>query len=408
MRDGSDHERCLRSGIRRKKHILNSTIKSGLTTPFVVVLAFGTRPEATKMAPVYRALQGLPGIRPLILLTGQHREQLEHAIELFGIQADADLKVMTSRQRLPELAARILPQAAATLTEMKADYVLVHGDTLSTFVVAWAAFLEQIPVGHVEAGLRTHNVAEPFPEEMNRRLTDAITDLDLAPTPLAKQNLLREGKAEARIVVTGQTGIDAILYAARVGQLPSTLPPGPYVTITLHRRENWPLLAGMCATLARIATEHPRLSFVYPVHLNPTVREAVYPILSPIPNFVLIEPLEYGAMAGLLSRSALIVTDSGGLQEEGAALGVPVVVLRNVTERPEGLITGILTLAGTDPDNIYRIVCRLLDQPRSVREAGRVLNPYGDGHAGERVARAVAWRLGCGERPEDWHDGARD
>ncbi|MGQ9753897.1 MAG: non-hydrolyzing UDP-N-acetylglucosamine 2-epimerase [Thermaceae bacterium] len=367
-----------------------------------VVLAFGTRPEATKMAPVYMALQKIPGIEPLVLLTGQHREQLAQALSLFDLPVHQNLDVMTERQPLPDLAARILPQAARALKEMGADYVLVHGDTLTTFTVAWAAFLEGLPVGHVEAGLRSHNLKEPFPEEANRRLTDALTDLDLAPTPSARENLLREGKPRETILVTGQTAVDAVLLAAKRGRLPESLPPGPYVTVTLHRRENWPILRELALALRRVAAHFPSLTFVYPVHLNPVVREAVFPVLQGVKNFLLLEPLDYGPMAALLKESLFIVTDSGGLQEEGAALGVPVVVLRNVTERPEGLKTGILRLAGTEPERVYQIVRELLASPEELARMRRAPNPYGDGRAGERVAQGVAWRLGLGPRPEDW------
>jgi UDP-N-acetylglucosamine 2-epimerase (non-hydrolysing) len=367
-----------------------------------VVLAFGTRPEATKRAPVYLALKEIPYVRPLVLLTGQHREQLRQALSLFGIQEDRNLDVMQERQALPDLAARILPQAARALKEMGADYVLVHGDTLTTFAVAWAAFLEGLPVGHVEAGLRSGSLKEPFPEEANRRLTDVLTDLDFAPTPLAKENLLREGKREEGILVTGQTGVDAVLLAARLGRLPEGLPKGPYVTVTMHRRENWPLLPDLARALKKVALAFPEITFVYPVHLNPVVREAVFPVLKGVRNFVLLDPLEYGPMAALMKASLLLVTDSGGLQEEGAALGVPVVVLRNVTERPEGLEAGILKLAGTDPEGVYRVVKGLLEDPEELARMRRAPNPYGDGKAGVRVARGVAWRLGLGPRPEDW------
>ncbi|KHG65754.1 UDP-N-acetylglucosamine 2-epimerase [Thermus sp. 2.9] len=367
-----------------------------------VVLAFGTRPEATKMAPVYLALKALPHLKPLVLLTGQHREQLRQALSLFGIREDRNLDVMQERQALPDLAARILPQAARALEEMRADYVLVHGDTLTTFAVAWAAFLVGLPVGHVEAGLRSGNLKEPFPEEANRRLTDVLTDLDFAPTPLAKANLLKEGKGEEGILVTGQTGVDAVLLAARLGRLPEGLPPGPYVTVTMHRRENWPLLSELARALRRVAEAFPELTFVYPVHLNPVVREAVFPVLKGVRNFVLLDPLEYGPMAALMRESLLLVTDSGGLQEEGAALGVPVVVLRNVTERPEGLEAGILKLAGTDPEGVYRTVKGLLEDPDALARMRTAPNPYGDGRAGQRVAQGVAWRLGLGPRPADW------
>ncbi|GEM87871.1 non-hydrolyzing UDP-N-acetylglucosamine 2-epimerase [Meiothermus granaticius] len=367
-----------------------------------VILAFGTRPEATKMAPVYHALKAQSGLEPLVLLTGQHREQLVQALSLFEVPVALNLEVMTERQSLPALAARILPQTAEALEALQADYVLVHGDTLTTFAVSWASFLSQIPVGHVEAGLRSGNLAEPFPEEANRRLTDVLTDLDLAPTALAKTHLLAEGKDPDRVLVTGQTGVDAVLYAAKVGQLPAGIPQGKLVTVTLHRRENWGVLGDLAQALARVAREHPEYTFVFPVHLNPVVREAVWPVLEGLPNFVLLDPLEYGPMSALLGRSELIVTDSGGLQEEGAALGVPVVVLRNVTERPEGVEAGILRLAGTNPEGVYRMVSGLLTDEADRRRMASATNPYGDGKAAWRCAQGVAWRLGLAERPADW------
>ena len=372
-----------------------------------VVLAFGTRPEATKMAPVYRALREVPGIDARVLLTGQHREQLADGLRLFGIRADENLDVMVDRQTLPELAARLLPRVAERLVAMKADYVLVHGDTLTTFVVAWAAFLQRIPVGHVEAGLRSGNMAEPFPEEANRRLTDVLTDLDLAPTPLAKRNLLAEGKAEERVLVTGQTAVDAIGIAAAVGTLPDGVGDGPYVTITMHRRENWPALPGLAAAIADVARSAPHLRFVYPVHLNPVVQDAVRPALEPVANVTLLPPLDYGPMAALLARSALIITDSGGLQEEGASLGVPVVVLRNVTERPEGVDAGIIRLAGNEPVHAKRIISELIHDEGALALMASAVNPYGDGRAGQRVAAAVAWRLGLAGRPAEWTPAAR-
>jgi len=367
-----------------------------------VVLAFGTRPEATKMALIYHSLRAIEGIEPHVLLTGQHRTQLRHGLEVFDVPETHNLDVMVERQTLPELFARILPQGARKLKEIGADYVLVHGDTLTTFAMTWGAFLEGIPVGHVEAGLRSFSLAEPFPEEANRRLTDVLTDLDLAPTALSKENLLKEGKPSERILVTGQTGIDHVLFASKRGTLPQGVPDGKLVTVTMHRRENWPVLHELAEALARAAHAHREYTFVFPVHLNPVVREAVWPVLSAEPNFVLLEPLDYAQMALLMAKSDLLVTDSGGLQEEGAALGVPVVVLRNVTERPEGVAAGILKLAGTDPENVYTIVSHLLSNGAERLRMASAKNPYGDGHACERVAQGVAWRLGLGGRPTDW------
>ena len=371
---------------------------------YTITLAIGTRPEAIKMAPVYRALKKTPGLEPKILLTGQHRQQLDQALELFDVTADANLDVMEDRQTLPELAARIMPGVARTLRDMKTDYVLVHGDTLTTFAVAWTAFLEGISVGHVEAGLRSHDLYNPFPEEANRRLTDALTDLAFAPTPLARENLVAEGKNPERILVTGQTGIDAIQYASAKSELPEDLRAikGEVVTVTLHRRENWPLLRELAEKLKELAGENTEKTFIFPVHLNPVVREAVIPILEKVRNFCLLEPLGYGQMAALLARSTLIITDSGGLQEEGAALNVPVAVVRNVTERPEGVNSGILELVGTDPQEAYLRLSSLLADKEKLHRMSKAQNPYGDGLASERIAQAMAWRFKLAEKPIEW------
>lgn len=372
-----------------------------------VVLAFGTRPEAIKMAPVIFAMRRQVGIETVVLSTGQHRTQLEDALRVFDIVPDADLQVMTDRQTLPALMGRIVPAAADKLKELRADYVMVHGDTLTTFAVTLAAFFEQIPVAHVEAGLRSFNMKEPFPEEANRRLTDVLTDLDLPPTPTSKENLLREGKPAQNIIVTGQTEVDAVLYASERGT-PPPLPEGKRIVgVTMHRRENLPFMRELAAALARVARAHPDCYFVYPVHLNPAVREAVYPELEGLPNFALLEPLEFGAMAGLMKRASLLITDSGGVQESGATLGVPVVVLRNVTERPEGLAVGALKLAGTDPEQVYATIDTLLSDEAALEAMRNRPNPYGDGRAAERCAQGVAWRLGLGERPADWQGPAQ-
>ncbi len=370
--------------------------------PPKVVAAFGTRPEANKMAPVVNALAATPGLEVRTLVTGQHREQLASSLAAFGLTPDADLDVMTERQTLADLFGRIVPAAATELERLGADYVLVHGDTTTTFAVALAAYLVGVPVAHVEAGLRSFDLAQPFPEEANRRLTDVITDLDLPPTDLAKRNLLAEGKSGERMVVTGNTAVDAVRHMRKTARLPSHLGAGPFVAVTMHRRENLPVMAELAAAIAAVAKAHPARSFVYPVHLNPAVREAVVPALSGLPNVVLDDPYDYEAMLALLAASDLIVTDSGGLQEEGAALGVPVAVLRNVTERPEGVEAGVLRLLGNDPDAVRRSLGELLGDAEALAEMRSRPNPYGDGLAGERVAQAVAWRFGLGPRPEDW------
>ena len=367
-----------------------------------VCVAFGTRPEATKMAPVVYALGEQEGLEPLLLVTGQHREQLDQVLDLFDLTPDADLDVMQARQTLPELMARIVPTAANKLRELEADYVLVHGDTLTTFAVALAAFFEGIPVAHVEAGLRSFDLAQPFPEEANRRMTDVLTDIDLPPTPWARQNLLNEGKTEGTLVVTGNTAVDAVKLLKDRAKLPKHLPTENLVGITMHRRENLPVMAELAAALAEVAKAHPRYTFVYPVHLNPAVREAVRPALGNLPNVILDEPYDYLSALALWRDADLIITDSGGIQEEGTALGVPVVVLRNVTERPEGLEVGALKLAGNDPAQVRSVVTELLDDKAQLDAMRQKRNPYGDGNAGKRIAQAVAWRFGLAERPQDW------
>ena len=367
-----------------------------------VGVAFGTRPEASKMAPVVHALEQVEGLEPVVAVTGQHREQLDSMLSLFDLRPAVDLNVMTERQGLAELSGRIIPAAAAMVRELELDYVLVHGDTSTTFAVAFAAFLEGIPVGHVEAGLRSHNMREPFPEEANRRLTDVLTDLELPPTPLARDNLLREGKLTDRMVVTGNTAVDAVRIMAERARLPDHVQDGPLVAITMHRRENLPVMAGLAGALRELALANPDINFVYPLHLSPAVREAVVPALGDLDNVLLDEPWDYLSMIALLNASKLVITDSGGIQEEGAALGIPVAVLRNVTERPEGVAAGTLKLLGNDPAAVKDALFQLLADEAGLAAMRAAPNPYGDGHAGERVAAAVAWRLGLGERPGDW------
>ena len=370
--------------------------------PDRVCLAFGTRPEATKMAPVAFALAAEPSLEPVILVTGQHREQLDQVLDLFALRPDADLDVMTERQTLPGLLARIVPAAAEAMRSLDLRYLLVHGDTLTTFAVALAAFYEGIPVAHVEAGLRSFDLAEPFPEEANRRLTDVLTELDLPPTPGARDNLVAEGKSTEHMVVTGQTAVDAVRWVAERAALPADVAQRRLVTVTMHRRENLPVMGGLARALAEAAAAHPERVFVYPVHRNPAVRERVMPVLEHITNVRLVDPWPYDQMVALMAASELIVTDSGGLQEEGAALGVPVAVLRNVTERPEGVASGCLRLLGNDPSVVGPALVDLLGDEEVLAGMRNAPNPYGDGRAGVRVARAVAWRLGHGERPADW------
>ena len=374
-----------------------------------IVLAFGTRPEATKMAPVYRAIERTPGLTPLILSTGQQRQMLDAALGVFDLTPDRDLNVMTERQTLADLTARIVPQAGRVLREMEADMVLVHGDTSTSFCVALSAFYEGIPVGHVEAGLRSGNLREPFPEEANRRLTGVLSTLDFAPTAASRENLRREGKPDTGIFVTGQTAVDAVReVAGRVPLRPewrSRLDAGqPLVTVTMHRRENQPMMREMAQALGRVAAAFPDHHFIYPVHLSPAVQEAVRPVLGGVPNFELVDPLDYSDMAPLMAASRLLATDSGGLQEEGAALGVPVAVLRNVTERPEGVEAGVLKLAGNDPAQLEAVLRALLADDAELARMRSARNPYGDGQAAGRIAAAIAWHFGLTGRPADWAD----
>lgn len=367
-----------------------------------VVVSFGTRPEANKMAPVVQGLQAHDAVNTFTLVTGQHREQLADSLASFGLQADTNLDVMQSRQTLPELFGRIVPAAAQTLTNIGADYVLVHGDTATTFAVAFAAFLSGIPVGHVEAGLRSFNLQEPFPEEANRRLTDVLTSLDFAPTAGAKAQLLKEGKPEQRVLITGNTAVDAAYQLRSQAQLPAEFAGKRLVAVTMHRRENLPVLRELGQAVRRVAEAHPQLTFVYPMHLNPAVREAVVPVLGDVSNVVLSEPLSYLPMLALLSAAELVITDSGGIQEEGAALGTPVVVLRNVTERPEGVDAGVVTLAGNDPSTVGAHILGLLGDPERLAWMRARPNPFGDGRAGQRIAQGVLWHFGLGEKPSDW------
>ena len=367
-----------------------------------VCVAFGTRPEASKMGPVVRALRDQPNLEPIVLVTGQHREQLDSMLRMFESPVDVDLGVMTERQALSDLVGRIVPAVGQVLRELSPEYVLVHGDTLTTFAVSLASFFENIPIGHVEAGLRSHDLTQPFPAAANRRLTDVITDLDFPPTSLAKDNLINEGKPRETIVVTGNTAVDAVRFVAGRFPPPSAIPDGEVIGITLHRRENLSILPELAEVIAEVALAYPHITFIYPVHLNPVVREAVWPALGSISNVILDDPWDYPSLISLLQASRLFITDSGGIQEEGAALGVPVVVVRNVTERPEGVDTGILRLVGTNPNRVKSQLLQLIGDDEELFTMRASPNPYGDGKAASRITQAVAWRLGEADRPEDW------
>lgn len=366
-----------------------------------ILTIFGTRPEAIKMAPVVRALDGIPSIDSRICVTAQHRSMLDQVLNLFEITPDHDLNIMRDGQSLSDVTVAVLDRLTPLLAAERPDRVLVHGDTTTAMAATLAAFYQRIPVGHVEAGLRTGDLTRPWPEEMNRKVVDAMADLLFAPTESARANLLREGLQDRRILVTGNTVIDALLHtvgrlraepdlAARCAEQFAFLDPGKrLILVTGHRRESFgDGFDRICTALARLA-ERADTEVIYPVHLNPNVREPVRRILGNRPRVHLIEPLDYLPFVYLMDRSYLIVTDSGGIQEEAPSLGKPVLVMREVTERPEAVEAGTVQLVGTDVDRIVGAASELLDDPEAYQRVQRAHNPYGDGHASERIAKEL-------------------
>ena len=370
-----------------------------------VMLVFGTRPEAIKMAPLVKGLQAQPEhFDTVVCVTAQHREMLDQVLQLFGIVPEHDLNIMKPGQDLYDLTASILTGLKPILAQERPDWVLVHGDTTTTLAASLAAFYAQIRVGHVEAGLRTGNKQAPFPEEINRRLTSAVADLHLAPTAISQTNLLREGVPPARIAVTGNTVIDALLavvhklrhnararreLATRFDFLDSAK---RLILVTGHRRENFGAgFQNICEALADIAAAYPDVDVLYPVHLNPNVRRPVQDILAArqLRNMHLIEPVDYLPFVYLMDRSHLIITDSGGVQEEAPSLGKPVLVMRETTERPEAVEAGTVRLVGTSREAIVRETQRLLTDEQAYTEMARAHNPYGDGQAVARIIAAL-------------------
>lgn len=365
-----------------------------------VSLIFGTRPEAIKLCPLVLALQADQRFEPHVCVTGQHKEMLQQVLDVFEIEPDANLELMRPNQTLAGLTARAITAVDAYLTEHQPEVVVVQGDTTTVFCAALCAFYHRIPVGHVEAGLRTWNKYSPFPEEINRVLASRMTDLHFAPTETARHNLLREGVAEAAIHVTGNTVIDALLLARRkvdaqpptIAGLPEALQPGTdgprVVLITGHRRESFGAgFESICQAIAHLAASFPDVHFVYPVHLNPNVREPVHRLLGggQAANIHLIEPLGYLPFVGMMSRATLILTDSGGVQEEAPSLGKPVLVMRDTTERPEAVEMGTVKLVGADYDRIVEESRRLLTDPAAHEVMANAVNPYGDGKACQRI-----------------------
>lgn len=365
-----------------------------------VMTIFGTRPEAIKMAPVVSELARHPEFSVCVTVTAQHREMLDQVLRLFAITPDYDLDIMAPGQTLYDVTSRALLGLRTCLQQERPDVVLVHGDTTTTFAGALAAFYEQIPVGHVEAGLRTGDIYSPFPEEMNRRLTGRLARYHFAPTPETKANLLRENVAEESIFVTGNTVIDALLQTVGrpfdANMLPVKLDPSRRtLLVTTHRRENLgDPMRDVYRALRRILEDVPNLELVFPVHKNPAVREVVWAELGDVPHVHLIEPLDYEPFAQLMAQSDLILTDSGGIQEEAPGLGKPVLVLRDTTERPEAVAAGTVNLVGTAEEDVYREAKRLLTDDDAYRRMANSINPYGDGKAAGRIAQALLYAYG--------------
>ena len=381
-----------------------------------VMLVFGTRPEAIKMAPLVKAFeQYSEDFETVVCVTGQHREMLDQVLHIFDITPDYDLNIMKQGQDLYDVTARVLLGMRDVLCEAQPDVVLVHGDTTTSTAAALAAFYQQIPVGHVEAGLRTHNIYSPWPEEMNRQITGRIATYNFSPTPLSRQNLLEEKVSEQSIVVTGNTVIDALYWVVDKikkdevlsTELKEVLAKAGYdvdrlnekkrrlVLITGHRRENFgDGFIRMCTAIRDLVNKYPDVDFVYPMHLNPNVRKPIHEVfgedLNNLGNMFFIEPLEYLSFVYLMEKSTIVLTDSGGIQEEAPGLGKPVLVMRDTTERPEALDAGTVKLVGTDYDKIVREVSCLLDDADCYEQMSRAVNPYGDGKACERIVRYLA------------------
>ena len=378
------------------------------------MLVFGTRPEAIKMAPLVKEFQKHPEeFETIVCVTGQHREMLDQVLKIFDIRPDYDLNIMKQGQDLYDVTARVLTGMRDIFKVCRPDVVLVHGDTTTSTAAALAAFYQQIPVGHVEAGLRTHNIYSPWPEEMNRQITGRIAEYDFAPTPLSRENLLRENVSEEKITVTGNTVIDALYWVvdkiksdnALNSELEEVLKNAGYdvnrlaegrklVLITGHRRENFgDGFINMCTAIKDLTVKYPEVDFVYPMHLNPNVRKPIHEVfgedLSHFDNMFFIEPLEYLSFVYLMEKSTIVLTDSGGIQEEAPGLGKPVLVMRDTTERPEALDAGTVKLVGTDYGKILDSVSELLDDPVAYEKMSKAVNPYGDGKACGRIVERL-------------------
>lgn len=354
------------------------------------MLVFGTRPEAIKMCPLVNELKKRENIKTVVCVTGQHRQMLDSVLEAFNVVPDFDLSIMKEKQTLFDITVSILEKIKSVLEEVRPDVVLVHGDTSTTFVTSLACFYMQIPIGHVEAGLRTYDIYSPYPEEFNRQAVSIISKYNFAPTEKAKENLLREGKCPERIFVTGNTAIDALKTTVRESYTHPELEwakDSRLIIITAHRRENLgEPMHHMFRAIRRIMDEHPDVKAIYPIHMNPVVRAAAAEELGTCERIHIIEPLDVLDFHNFLSRCYLILTDSGGVQEEAPSLGKPVLVMRDTTERPEGIAAGTLKLVGTDENTIYKNFKLLLEDREAYHKMSHASNPYGDGHACRRIA----------------------
>jgi UDP-N-acetylglucosamine 2-epimerase (non-hydrolysing) len=375
------------------------------------MVVFGTRPEAIKLAPVVQALHRSPGFEPIVAVTAQHREMLDQVLETFGIVPQHDLNILKDRQTLTDVTVRALEGMTPVIEKERPDAVIVQGDTTTTFVGALAAFYQRVPVIHVEAGLRTRDPYSPYPEEINRRLTTQLTALHLPPTTMSKRNLLLEGVDESRVVVTGNTVIDALLWTvqqplASGDDVLAGLDGKRVVLVTAHRRESWgPAMEGVGRALADIARTEPDVEIVFPMHRNPRVREAIVPAVEGLSNVRLLEPLPYAPFAHLMRRADLILTDSGGIQEEGPSLGKPVLVMRDTTERPEAIVAGTARLVGTDEHAVAGAVRTLLRDDAAYDAMANAVNPYGDGQAARRTVGALRHFFGDGGPTDEFTGG---
>ncbi len=381
-----------------------------MANPLRCLAVFGTRPEAIKMAPLVLEMRACSGLETAVCVTAQHREMLDQVLELFGIVPDFDLDVMQHGQSLTDITTRTLDGLDHVLGQVCPDLVLVHGDTTTTFAGALAAFYRRIPVGHVEAGLRSGRKYAPYPEELNRKLTGALTDLHFAPTASARRNLLAENVAPESIFVTGNTVIDALRYTVRENyrftrdELNGLPADKRLLLVEAHRRENLgePLEA-ICRALRRLVLQHPDVLLVFPVHKNPAVREPVRRHLEGLERVLLIEPLDVNDFHNLMHRAALLLTDSGGIQEEAPSLGRPVLVLREVTERPEAVEAGTVAMAGVQEEGIVAAAAKLLTDSVLYGRMATAVNPYGDGRASARIVAAIRWHFGLSsEKPDDF------